>query len=130
MNNMIKIKNNNMSKFNEFFSNDPNNDADAYNENAMLNEYFDKIKSHDYSYQLSDDHRWWENGIKSENRIKEMIHALCTIVRLDAERLLEDSLSEINEEYINGLTHNWNIGDYYKSNKTIRSWFKPYVEYA
>jgi hypothetical protein len=114
---MLNLKNNNMSKFNEFLSNDPKNHTDAYNENAMLNEYFDKIKSHDYSYQFSDDHRWWERGTNSENCIKEMIHALCTIVRVDAEGLLEDSLYEVNEEYVGGLTH-----------KTIRSWFKPYVE--
>jgi hypothetical protein len=120
MNGLNKIKmaeNKIMSKFNEFFSNDPNNDTDAYNENGMLNEYFDMIVKHDYSHMFSDDNRYWKAGKKSENRIKEIIHALCTIVRVDAERLLEDSLNEVKEGYVDGLIH-----------KTIRNWFKPYVE--
>lgn len=123
-----------MKNFNEYFSNDPNivephswehypftdlgdlNDTDAYNENGMLNEYFDMIKRHDYSYMYSDDNRWYISGTKSEKRIQEMIHALCTILRVDAERLLEDSISEVDEGYTDGLTH-----------RTIRSWFKDYV---
>jgi len=105
-----------MKNFNEYFSNDPNNDTDAYNENGMLNQYFDMIKRHDYSYMYSDDHRSWSAGTKSEKRIEEMVHALCTIVRVDAERLLEDSLSEVEEGFVDGLTH-----------KTIKSWFKPYI---
>jgi hypothetical protein len=120
MNGLNKIKmaeNKIMSKFNEFFSNDPNNDTDAYNENGMLNEYFDMIVKHDYSHMFSDDNRYWKAGKKSENRIKEIIHALCTIVRVDAERLLEDSLNEVKEGYVDDLIH-----------KTIRNWFKPYVE--
>ncbi len=106
-----------MSKFNDFFSNDPNNDTDAYNENSILNQYFDMIKKHDYSYMYSDDSRWYNSGDRSEKQIMELIHVLCTIVRVDAERLLEDSLYEVNEQYVDGLTH-----------KTIRNWFKPYVE--
>jgi len=105
-----------MKNFNEYFSNDPNNDTDAYNENGMLNEYFDMIKRHDYSYMYSDDNRYYIGGERSEKRIQEMIHALCTIIRVDAERLLEDSLSEVEEGFVDGLTH-----------KTIKSWFKDYV---
>lgn len=105
-----------MKNFNEYFSNDPNNDTDAYNENGMLNEYFDMIKRHDYSYMYSDDNRWYMSGTKSEKRIQEMIHALCTILRVDAERLLEDSLSEVNEQYVDGLTH-----------KVIHGWFNNYI---
>jgi hypothetical protein len=106
-----------MSKFNDFFSNDPNNDTDAYNENSILNQYFDMIKKHDYSYMYSDDSRWYNSGDRSEKQIMELIHVLCTIVRVDAERLLEDSLYEVNEQYTDGLTH-----------KTIRGWFDAYVE--
>lgn len=106
-----------MNKFNEYFSIDPNNDTDVYNENGMLNEYFDMIKSHDYSHMFSDDNRSWLAGTNSEKRIQQLIHALCTLIRYDAERLLEDSLYEVNEQYVDGLTH-----------KTIRNWFKPYVE--
>ena len=106
-----------MSNFNEYFSNDPNNDTDVYNENSMLNEYFDMIKKHDYSHMFSDDNRHWLSGERSEKQIKSLIHSLCTIVRMDAERLLEDSLYEVDEQYRDGLTH-----------KTIRGWFVPYVE--
>lgn len=106
-----------MTNFNEYFSNDPNNDTDAYNENSILNQYYDMIQKHDYSYEMSDDHRSWVSGERSEKRIKETIHALCTIFRMDAERLLEDSLLEVKEQYVDGLTH-----------KVIRNWFTPFVE--
>ena len=84
-----------MSKFNEYFSIDPNNDTDVYNENGMLNEYFDMIKSHDYSHMFSDDNRSWLAGSKSEKRIQQLIHALCTLIRYDAERLLEMVLLKV-----------------------------------
>lgn len=101
---------------NEHFSNDPNNDTDVYNENSILNKYFDMIKSHDYSYMMSDDHRYYERGVNSEKKIEELLYVLCGIMRIDAERLLEDSLSEVNEQYVDGLTH-----------KVIHGWFNNYI---
>ena len=99
------------------FSNDPNDlTVDAYNENSMLNEYYDAILKHDYSYEYCDDMGYWRAGKQSERRIIELVHALCGIIRVDAERLLEDSLEHVKEGYTDGLTH-----------RTIRNWFKNYV---
>ena len=103
--------------YQKYFSNDPNNDTDVYNENSMINELMDSVVRHDYSYMYSDDNRWYLSGDSSEKRIQELIHALVSVARVDAERLLEDCLYEREEQYTNGLTH-----------KTIRNWFKPYVE--
>ena len=99
------------------FSNDPNDlTVDAYNENSMLNEYYDAILKHDYSYEYSDDMGYWRAGKQSERRIIELVHALCGIIRCDAERLLEDSLTYVSEGYADGLTH-----------RTIRNWFTNFV---
>lgn len=89
------------------------------NELELRNEYFQKIKQHDYSYMFSDDNRYWLAGTKSEKQIKEMLHALISVYRVDAERLLEDSISEVSEQYIDGLTH-----------KVIRGWFSDYIDNA
>lgn len=103
---------------NNNFINDPNEfTTDVMNEDSLMNQYFDMIKGHDYSHMFSDDNRSWLSGTKSEKQIKELLHALISVCRVDAERLLEDSLYEVNEQYVDGLTH-----------KTIRNWFKPYVE--
>jgi len=107
------LKNKNM---NNNFINDPNNDLDVMNESSLTNQYFDAIKKHDYSYMFSDDNRWYEAGHKNENHIKELLHGLIGICRVDAERLLEDSLSEVKEQFVDGLTH-----------KVINQWFEPYL---
>ena len=103
--------------YQKYFSNDPNNDTDIYNENSMINELMDKVLTHDYSHMFSDDDRWYSAGVSSEKRIQELIHALVSFARVDAERLLEDCLYERDEQYTDGLTH-----------KTIRGWFEPYVD--
>ena len=107
------LKNKNM---NNNFINDPNNDLDVMNESSLTNQYFDAIKKHDYSYMFSDDNRYYEAGHKNENHIKELLHGLVGICRVDAERLLEDSLSEVKEQFVDGLTH-----------KIINQWFEPYL---
>lgn len=102
---------------NKNFMNDANEfTTDMLSEDSLMNEYFDMIKGHDYSYMYSDDNRSWLAGTKNEKRIKELLHALITICRVDAERLLEDSISEVDEGYTDGLTH-----------KVIRGWFGDYV---
>jgi hypothetical protein len=102
-------------KQNDAFTNDPNNDLDIMME-GLINQYFDAIKKHDYSYMFSDDNRYYEAGHKNENHIKELLHGLIGICRVDAERLLEDSLSEVKEQFVDGLTH-----------KVINQWFEPYL---
>ena len=88
-----------------------------WEETNVRDEYFQKIKEHDYSYMFSDDNRSWLAGTKSEKQIKELLHALISVCRVDAERLLEDSISEVSEQYIDGLTH-----------KVIRGWFGDYID--
>jgi len=91
---------------------------DAYDEESKLyNQFLDEVINHDYSHMFSDDDRAWRAGNQSEKHIKEKLHALITICRYDAEELLEECISQRDEQYTDGLTH-----------KTIRNWFKPYVE--
>ena len=103
---------------NNNFINDPNEfTTDTLSEDSLINQYFDMIKGHDYSYMYSDDNRSWLSGTKSEKQIKELLHALISVCRVDAERLLEDSISEVKEQCIDGLTH-----------KVIKGWFDNYIE--
>jgi hypothetical protein len=82
---------------NNNFMNDPNEfTTDMLSEDSLTNQYFDMIKGHDYSYMFSDDNRSWLSGTKSEKQIKELLHALISVCRVDAERLLEDSISEVS----------------------------------
>ena len=105
-------------KQNKPFMNDPNEfTTDVMNEDSLINQYFDMIKGHDYSYMFSDDNRSWLSGTKSEKQIKELLHALISVCRVDAERLLEDSISEVSEQYTDGLTH-----------RVIRGWFDDYID--
>jgi hypothetical protein len=103
---------------NNNFTNDPNEfTTDVMNEDSLMNQYFDMIKRHDYSHMFSDDNRYYTAGVRSEKLIKEVLHSLIAICRVDAERLLEDSISEVNEQYIDGLTH-----------RVIRGWFDDYID--
>jgi|APGre2960657404_1045060.scaffolds.fasta_scaffold02732_7 hypothetical protein len=105
-------------KQNKAFMNDPNEfTTDVMNEDSLMNQYFDMIKRHDYSHMFSDDDRYYTAGVRSEKLIKEVLHSLIAICRVDAERLLEDSISEVREEYTDGLTH-----------RTIRIWFSDYID--
>ena len=83
---------------------------------VVLERYFNAIQKHDYSHMYSDDDRAWRSGKQSEDEIQQYVHTLINILREDAEQLLKDSLTEVKEQYIDGLTH-----------KTIIGWFKPYV---
>lgn len=103
--------------YQKYFMNNPFID-DAYDEESKLyNQFLDEVINHDYSHMFSDDDRWYSAGVISENHIKEKLHALVSICRYDAEELLEECIYQRDEQYTDGLTH-----------KTIRGWFKPYVE--
>ena len=90
--------------------------VEAYNENAMINELLDKVEKHDYSYMYSDDNRWYMSGEASEREIQQLIHSLCSVMKVDAMGLLNDCFEVRSEQYVDGLTH-----------KVIRGWFKPYI---
>lgn len=80
------------------------------------NELIDMVLKHDYSYMYSDSHSVWQAGVKYEKEIQAKIHALCAVHREDAQSLLDECLTEREEQYTDGLTH-----------RIIRGWFKPYV---
>jgi hypothetical protein len=104
-----------------------NNDAfinDAYDEESKLHiEFMSEVKTHDYSYMMSDDHNVYMNGRSREKQIEEKLHALINICRYDASDLLDEVLTNVKQEYNdkdgNGddLTH-----------RVIKGWFKPYTE--
>ena len=97
---------------------------DAYDEESKLHiEFMSEVKTHDYSYMMSDDHNVYMNGRSREKQIEEKLHALINICRYDASDLLDEVLTEVKQEYndrdSNGddLTH-----------RVIKGWFKPYIE--
>ena len=96
---------------------------DAYDEESKLHiEFMSEVKTHDYSYMMSDDHNVYMNGRSREKQIEEKLHALINICRYDASDLLDEVLTEVKQRYLdadingNDLTH-----------RVIRGWFKPYV---
>ena len=103
-----------------------NNDAfidDAYNEESKLySEFLNEVKSHDYSYMMSDDDRVYGSGRNKEKQIQEKLHALINICRYDGHDLLDEVISSVPQRYLdadingNDLTH-----------RVIRGWFEPYV---
>ena len=103
------------------------NDAfrdDAYNEESKLHiEFIDQVKSHDYSYMMSDDHNVYMRGRNNEKQIEEKLHALINICRYDANDLLDEVLSEVKQQY-NDVDSNGND----LTHRVIRSWFKDYTE--
>ena len=114
-----QLKKENMNKNNDnAFIND------AYDEESKLHiEFMSEVKTHDYSYMMSDDHNVYMNGRSREKQIEEKLHALINICRYDASDLLDEVLTEVKQEYndrdSNGddLTH-----------RVIKGWFKPYTE--
>ena len=102
------------------------NDAfrdDAYNEESKLySEFLNEVKSHDYSYMMSDDDRVYGSGRNKEKQIQEKLHALINICRYDGHDLLDEVISLVPQRYLdadingNDLTH-----------RVIRGWFEPYV---
>jgi len=103
-----------------------NNDAfrdDAYEVGSKLySEFMDEVKTHDYSYMMSDDDRAYGGGRNTERQIQEKLHALIAICRHDGYDLLDEVLTQVKQQYndrdSNGddLTH-----------RVIKGWFKPYI---
>ena len=90
--------------------------------NTIHTDLLDMVKTHDWSYMMSDSHSVWEVGMRHEAGIKAKVHALCAIHREDAEALY----SEIKEVAGSDYT------DYDKDGfglkyRVINSWFKPYI---
>ena len=103
-----------------------NNDAfidDAYNEESKLHiEFMSDVKTHDYSYMMSDDHSVYMNGNSREKQIQEKLHALINICRYDGHDLLDEVISSVPQQY-NDVDKNGND----LTHRVIRGWFEPYV---
>jgi hypothetical protein len=103
-----------------------NNDAfinDAYNEESKLyGEFMSEVKTHDYSYMMSDDHNVYMNGRNHEKQIEEKLHALINICRYDGHDLLDEVISAVPQRYNDVDVHGNDL-----THRVIRGWFKPYV---
>ena len=96
---------------------------DAYDEESKLHiEFIDEVKTHDYSYMMSDDDRVYSRGRNNEKQIQEKLHALINICRYAADDLLDEVISAVPQRY-NDVDSNGND----LTHRVIRGWFKPYV---
>jgi hypothetical protein len=103
-----------------------NNDAfinDAYNEESKLHiEFMNEVKTHDYSYMMSDDDRVYSSGRNNEKQIQEKLHALIAICRYDGNDLLDEVLTQVKQQYND---KNGNGDDL--THRVIKGWFEPYI---
>jgi hypothetical protein len=97
---------------------------DAYDEESKLHiEFMDEVKTHDYSYMMSDDDRAYDGGRNTEKQIQEKLHALIGICKYDGHDLLDEVLTEVKQQY-NDVDKNGND----LTHRVIRGWFEPYLE--
>ena len=97
---------------------------DAYDEESKLHiEFISEVKTHDYSYMMSDDGRVYSRGRNEEKQIQEKLHALIAICRHDGYDLLDEVISLVPQQY-NDVDKNGND----LTHRVIRGWFKPYLE--
>ena len=96
---------------------------DAYDEESKLHiEFMSEVKTHDYSYMMSDDHNVYMNGRSREKQIEEKLHALISICKYDGHDLLDEVISLVPQQY-NDVDKNGND----LTHRVIRGWFEPYV---
>ena len=83
----------------------------------------DMVRTHDWSYMMSDSHSVWEVGMRHEAGIKAKVHALCAVHREDAEALYSEVKQVAGPDYTdydskgNGLKY-----------RVINAWFNPYID--
>lgn len=90
--------------------------------NTIHTDLIDMVKTHDWSYMMSDSHSVWEVGMRHEAGIRAKVHAMCAIHKEDAEALY----SEIKEVAGSDYTDYDSSGRGLKY-RVIHSWFKPYI---
>ena len=89
---------------------------------VIKQDLIDMVKTHDWSYMMSDSHSVWEAGMQIEREIKAKIHALCAIHREDAEALKGIVRGIAGQDY-----SDYDVYGYGLKYRTINSWFKPYI---
>jgi len=94
----------------------------TYTENEVYEMLQQDVIYHDWSYVMSDDHKVWQQGLNVEKCIKEMLHILIGICKMDAEALKAEVKELAGPDYT----------DYDKAGhglkyRTINSWFDTYI---
>ena len=90
--------------------------------NTIHTDLIDMIKTHDWSYMMSDSHSVWEVGMRHEAGIKAKVHALCAIHREDAEALYAEVKQVAGTDYTD-----YDKDGYGLKYRVINSWFAPYI---
>ena len=95
----------------------------SYTENEVYEMLRQDVIYHDWSYMMSDDHRVWASGIKVEQCIKEMLHILVGVCKMDAVDLYRECIDIAGADYTD-----YDKDGYGLKYRVIRSWFKPYTD--
>ena len=82
----------------------------------------DMVRRHDWSYMMSDDMRYFEQGSRAEKTICEKLHALIGICKWDAEALYNEVKDLAGADYTD-----YDKNGYGLKYRTIIGWFKPYI---
>ena len=82
----------------------------------------DMVRTHDWSYMMSDDMRYFEQGHKVEKSICEKLHALIGICKWDAEALYNEVKELAGADYTD-----YDSKGYGLKYRVINVWFKPYI---
>lgn len=77
---------------------------------------------HDYSYMMSDDDKVYREGAQAEKCIREMLHILIGVCKMDAEALYSEAKSLAGEDYTD-----YDSKGYGLKYRVINQWFKPYI---
>lgn len=98
------------------------NGTQTYTENEVYEMMKQDVIYHDWSYVMSDDHKVWAQGLAVEKTIREMLHILIGVCKMDAEALYKEVKELAGADYTdydskgNGLKY-----------RTINSWFSTYI---
>ena len=88
----------------------------------IKSDLIDMVKTHDWSYMMSDSHSVWEVGMRHEAGIKAKIHALIGIHREDGIGLCDEIKDIAGPDYTDYDSSGFGL-----KYRVIHSWFKPYI---
>ena len=94
----------------------------SYTEDEVYEMLKQDVIYHDYSYMMSDDSRVWEDGSAVEKCIKEMLHILIGVCKMDAEALHKECKEIAGTDYTD-----YDSKGYGLKYRVINDWFKPYI---
>ena len=94
----------------------------TYSENEVYEMLKQDVIYHDWSYMMSDDMKYFEQGHKVEKCICEMLHILIGICKWDAEALYNEVKDLAGADYTD-----YDNKGYGLKYRVINVWFKPYI---